>query len=112
MTIAPEAAPDLDELHLHWVDDSTPGITRRRCGRSFTYRSPSGTTIHDDVTLARIRALAVPPAWEQVWICADANGHLQATGRDARGRKQYRYHKRFREHRDTVKYERLYDFGL
>jgi DNA topoisomerase-1 len=98
-------------LDLHWVDDSTPGIQRQRCGRGFRYRAPDGRALRDPCTLARIRALAVPPAWTDVWICPDADGHIQATGRDARGRKQYRYHPRFREHRDSLKYERLYEFG-
>jgi DNA topoisomerase-1 len=109
MTIVPAA--QLEELDLVWVDDSVPGIQRRRCGKSFSYRDANGTTVRNATTLERIRALAIPPAWEQVWICADPNGHVQATGRDAKGRKQYRYHPRFREHRDTVKYERLYPFG-
>jgi DNA topoisomerase-1 len=109
VTILPAAS--VEALDLHWVDDSVPGITRRRCGKHFSYRDPGGTTIRDAATIARIRSLAIPPAWEQVWICPDPNGHIQATGRDAKGRKQYRYHAKFREHRDTVKYERLYDFG-
>jgi DNA topoisomerase-1 len=109
LSVSPIA--DLDRLDLVWVDDSLPGITRRRCGKHFTYRSPSGNTVRDQRTIARIKQLAVPPAWEHVWICPDPNGHVQATGRDAKGRKQYRYHPRFREHRDTVKYERVYDFG-
>jgi DNA topoisomerase-1 len=109
MTVVPAA--QLEELDLVWVDDSVPGIQRRRCGKSFSYRDANGTTVRNASTLERIRALAIPPAWEQVWICADPNGHVQATGRDAKGRKQYRYHPRFREHRDTVKYERLYAFG-
>jgi DNA topoisomerase-1 len=109
MTLAD--ADQLDALDLVWVDDSVPGLRRRRCGRSFTYLRPSGRVLRDAEDRERIRALAIPPAWEDVWICADPNGHLQATGRDARGRKQYRYHPRFREHRDSIKFERLYDFG-
>lgn len=109
MTILPAAS--IEALDLHWVDDSVPGITRRRCGKHFGYRDPNGATIHDAKTIERIKSLAIPPAWEHVWICPDPNGHIQATGRDAKGRKQYRYHPKFREHRDTVKYERLYDFG-
>src|SRR4051812_42578027 len=109
MTVTP--LDELEDLELTWVDDSVPGIERRRCGKSFTYRAPSGVTVRDPRTLERVRKLAIPPAWQDVWICVDTNGHVQATGRDARGRKQYRYHPRFRQHRDTVKYERLYDFG-
>jgi DNA topoisomerase-1 len=105
------AAEDLDALDLTWADDSVAGMTRRRCGKSFSYRSPAGATVRDRATLERVRALAIPPAWEDVWICPDPDGHIQATGRDARGRKQYRYHRRFREHRDTVKYERVHEFG-
>jgi DNA topoisomerase-1 len=109
MTIAD--ADQLDALDLVWVDDSVPGLRRRRCGRSFTYVDPAGAVVRDERARARIRALVIPPAWEDVWICPDPRGHLQATGRDARGRKQYRYHPRFREHRDSMKFERMYDFG-
>src|SRR5436305_11815840 len=77
---------------LRYVNDGEPGITRRRAGKSFSYRSPDGTLVRDAETLQRIRSLAVPPAWTDVWICPSARGHIQATGRDARGRKQYRYH--------------------
>jgi DNA topoisomerase-1 len=109
MTLAD--AEQLEALDLVWVDDSLPGLRRRRCGRSFTYVDPTGAICRDEDTRERIRALAIPPAWEDVWICPDPNGHLQATGRDARGRKQYRYHPRFREHRDLMKFDRLYEFG-
>ena len=95
---------------LRWVDDNEPGITRRRAGRGFSYRDARGRPV-DDATVARIRALAVPPAWTHVWICADPRGHLQATGRDARGRKQYRYHPDYRAHRDRAKFEHLVCFG-
>jgi DNA topoisomerase-1 len=95
---------------LTWVDDSRPGISRRRSGRGFSYRDPGGRPV-DDATVARIRALAVPPAWTDVWICADPHGHLQATGRDARGRKQYRYHPEYRAHRDKAKFDHLVYFG-
>ena len=80
------------EAGLRYVTDAVPGITRRRAGRGFSYRDVKGKRIGDEAELERIRALAVPPAWEDVWICALPNGHLQATGRDARHRKQYRYH--------------------
>ncbi len=91
--------------------DDRPGISRRRAGRGFTYRDREGATIRDHETLARIRSLAVPPAWTDVWICPDPRGHLQATGRDARGRKQYRYHPRWREVREEHKFDRLLAFG-
>jgi DNA topoisomerase I len=96
---------------LHHSSDDQPGITRRRAGRGFTYRDPHGRPIRDDQVLDRIRKIAVPPAWTDVWICPSPNGHLQATGRDARGRKQYRYHARYRARRDTAKFERLVAFA-
>jgi DNA topoisomerase-1 len=96
---------------LRYVDDRRPGITRVRQGKGVSYRDPDGRRIRDGETLTRIRSLAVPPAWRQVWICPDPEGHVQATGRDARGRKQYRYHPRWREVRDGNKYERLIAFG-
>jgi DNA topoisomerase-1 len=96
---------------LHYVSDQTPGIRRRRAGKGFVYISPQGDRLTDPDELARIKALAVPPAWTDVWICPSRLGHLQATGRDARGRKQYRYHDRWREVRDQTKYERVIDFG-
>jgi DNA topoisomerase I len=98
--------------HLRYVADDGPGITRRRQGKnSFSYFDPEGRRVRDKDTLARIRALVIPPAWTDVWICPIANGHIQATGRDARKRKQYRYHARWREVRDEVKYGRLLAFG-
>src|SRR3954469_18050574 len=96
---------------LRYVNDDEPGITRRKSGKGFSYRGRDGATINDAETLRRIRALAVPPAWTDVWICANPRGHIQATGRDARGRKQYRYHPRWREVRDSTKYERMLEFG-
>ncbi|MEI7036710.1 DNA topoisomerase IB [Fulvimonas yonginensis] len=96
---------------LVYVSDAQPGIRRRRRGKGFVYIDPAGHTIRDPAELARIRAIAVPPAYEDVWICADPAGHLQATGRDARGRKQYRYHKRWRALRDHGKFDRLPAFG-
>jgi DNA topoisomerase I len=93
------------------VDTSSPGITRVGRGAGFSYHEEDGQRISDKATLERIRALAIPPAWTDVWICPDARGHLQATGRDARGRKQYRYHPRWREVRDEVKYGRLIAFA-
>ncbi|HEX7949416.1 MAG TPA: hypothetical protein VF494_03635 [Candidatus Limnocylindrales bacterium] len=96
---------------LRYSADDRPGIERRRAGRGFTYRDPDGRRIRDRATLARIRALAVPPAWTDVWISPDPRGHLQATGRDARGRKQYRYHARWRARRDDAKFERIVAFA-
>jgi DNA topoisomerase I len=96
---------------LRYASDLRPGISRRRAGRGVAYRRPDGTPVRDAVTLNRIRSLAIPPAWTDVWICPDPIGHLQATGRDARQRKQYRYHPRWRTHRDDAKFERLLDFA-
>src|SRR5881394_3344937 len=107
-TTAPEAAK---EAGLRYTTDDRPGIRRRRRGRSFQYIAPDGQTITDAAERARIDALAVPPAWKDVWICPSPNGHLQATGRDARGRKQYRYHARWREAQDQNKYERIIAFA-
>lgn len=97
---------------LHYVDDIQPGITRKKLRGKFAYFEPSGQSISDPDEIKRINALAVPPAYTDVWICPDPRGHLQATGRDARGRKQYRYHPRWREVRDADKYSRLREFGL
>jgi DNA topoisomerase-1 len=96
---------------LRYVSDAERGFGRRRRGKSFTYVRPSGAALRDPATLARIRSLAIPPAWQDVWICRTADGHVQATGRDARGRKQYRYHARWREAQDQHKYERLIAFA-
>ena len=96
---------------LVYVSDEEPGIRRRGAGRGFGYRGPDGERVTDKETLARIKALAVPPAYTDVWICADPNGHVQATGRDAKGRKQYRYHPRFREVRESAKYEHMFAFA-
>jgi len=96
---------------LRYTSDAQPGIRRRRHGKQFVYLDASGEPLHDRATLARIRALAIPPAWTDVWICPSPRGHLQATGRDARGRKQYRYHPRWRAVRDETKYEHLIAFG-
>ena len=96
---------------LVWVSDETPGIRRIRSGEEFIYRGLDGRKIRDAATLKRIRSLAIPPAYEDVWICPKANGHLQATGRDARGRKQYRYHPEWRLAKDADKFERMLEFG-
>jgi DNA topoisomerase-1 len=92
---------------LRYVSDASPGIARHPFGKSFRYLAPGGTAVREPATLARIRSLAVPPAWREVWICRREDGHLQATGRDARGRKQYRYHPRWRAKRDEAKYGRV-----
>ncbi|HEX4926615.1 MAG TPA: DNA topoisomerase IB [Burkholderiales bacterium] len=96
---------------LRYVAGDRPGIRRRGAGKAFRYFAADGSPVTDDVTLRRIRALAIPPAWRDVWICPSENGHLQATGRDARGRKQYRYHRRWREARDDTKYGRMLAFA-
>jgi DNA topoisomerase-1 len=96
---------------LHYTTDSRPGIKRVRHGSSFRYVSPNGRTIRDAHELGRIRSLVIPPAWNDVWISPDARGHLQAVGRDARGRKQYRYHPKWRVVRDETKYYRLIGFA-
>jgi DNA topoisomerase-1 len=105
--------PNLSDVpsDLVWCDDHEPGIRRRRAGKGFTYLTSTGRRVTDEATLRRIKALAIPPAWTDVWICSDAAGHLQATGRDAKRRKQYRYHPQYRAHRETAKFERLYEFG-
>jgi len=96
---------------LIYVVDTAPGIRRRRAGKSFIYFDADRQRIADDATIDRIRKLAIPPAYSDVWICANARGHLQATGRDARGRKQYRYHPKWRSTRDAGKFGRLIGFG-
>jgi DNA topoisomerase I len=96
---------------LRYGSDQGPGIRRRRAGKAFTYSASGGLTIRDAETIRRIKSLAIPPAWTDVWICPDPRGHLQATGRDARGRKQYRYHARWREVRDAVKYDHMLAFA-
>ncbi len=96
---------------LHYVSDMEPGATRRRSRGGFAYTYPDGRPVRDRPTLDRIRALALPPAWTEVWISPDPLGHIQATGRDAKGRKQYRYHRRWREVRDETKYHRMIAFA-
>lgn len=100
-----------EEAGLRYVHDDEPGISRRKRGKGFAYRLPDGTLITDRKERERLNALAVPPAYTDVWICTDPDGHLQATGRDAKGRKQYRYHPRFREVREATKYEHMLDFA-
>jgi DNA topoisomerase-1 len=96
---------------LRYVTDAQPGIHRRRRGKGFQFIDAEGKAVRDKETLARIKSLVIPPAWSDVWICQNPKGHLQVTGRDARGRKQSRYHPRWREIRDETKYERMTIFG-
>ena len=106
-----EATAAAKSAGLRYVHDYQPGIARRKRGKQFHYVDADGHAVKDDDTLARIKSLVIPPAWEDVWICSHPRGHLQATGRDARGRKQYRYHPRWRSHRDESKYDRILSFG-
>jgi DNA topoisomerase-1 len=106
--------PEQEAAHatgLRYVHDTAPGIRRKRAGRSFAYYSPSGKPITDRREIERFRKLGIPPAWTDVWICPNPNGHLQATGRDAKGRKQYRYHPRWACVRAETKYQRSIAFG-
>ena len=104
-----DAAESAGLVYVH--DDREPGITRRRSGKGWSFRAPDGTAVKDRATIERIHKLAIPPAYTDVWICADPRGHIQATGRDDRGRKQYRYHPAFRELRDSAKYEHVTAFA-
>jgi DNA topoisomerase-1 len=106
--VAEEAAR---EAGLRYFSDTRPGIRRKRKGTEFQFLKPDGSVVTDQNTLVRIKRLAIPPAWEEVWICPLENGHIQATGRDTRGRKQYRYHTKWREQRDQSKYERMMAFA-
>ena len=99
------------EAELRYVSDDMPGITRRRVGKGFSYRGPDGNLLKDAGTLAWIRSLAVPPAWQGVWISPFRNGHLLATGRDEKGRTQYRYHDAWRQEREAAKFEHILEFG-
>lgn len=96
---------------LRYVSDEEPGLRRYKTRAGFRYVDAAGRPVKDEAVLRRVRALAIPPAYQDVWICARANGHLQATGRDARGRKQYRYHPRWAEVRDQQKFSRIEAFG-
>jgi DNA topoisomerase-1 len=112
MTGIQEAAKEAaKEAGLRYMSDAKPGIARRRAGKGWRYTGPDGETVRDENTLVRIKSLAIPPAWREVWICPSPNGHIQATGLDAKDRKQYRYHPRWREVRDQAKYERMMAFG-
>jgi DNA topoisomerase-1 len=105
------ALEDVEAAGLRYVSDADRGITRSPARNGFNYTKPDGSAVTDEKTLDRIRKLAIPPAWTDVWICPRANGHIQATGRDVKGRKQYRYHDAWREVRDTHKYDRVIAFG-
>ena len=107
----PDAEESARQASLTYVSDSEPGIRRKRSGKGFSFVGANGKPVSDRKTLARIRALVIPPAWTDVWICADPDGHIQATGRDQRGRKQYRYHPRWSASRDEVKYSSLAEFA-
>lgn len=96
---------------LYYVSDNEPGIRRKRCGRGFSYMDENGRLIRDPGERSRLEALRIPPAWTDVWICPRPDGHLQATGRDEKGRKQYLYHNRWRQQRSQVKYDRMLLFG-
>ncbi|GEO15589.1 DNA topoisomerase IB [Microvirga aerophila] len=119
MLLDPNSSPDnivdprdaAETAGLRYVSDEEPGIRRKKSGKGFTYLGPDGKKVADKETLTRIRSLAIPPAYTDVWICARANGHIQATGRDAKGRKQYRYHLAFREVRESTKYEHMLEFA-
>ena len=111
-TLSPEVLKAAAKAaRLRYMTDHSKGIRRERTETGFDYYAPDGTKIADEAELKRIRALAIPPAYQDVWICPYANGHLQATGRDARGRKQYRYHTKWREVRDEEKYGKMLVFG-
>src|SRR4051812_34615861 len=107
----PDPADSARAAGLHYTSDTKPGIRRLRRGSSFYYVGPHGKLIRDEQELRRIRSLVIPPAWTDVWVCPDPRGHLQATGHDVRGRKQYRYHPKWREVRDETKYHRLIGFA-
>jgi DNA topoisomerase-1 len=109
--VAVDPSESAEEAGLRYVSDAMPGIRRRRAGKGFAYQDSSGRRITDRATLGRIRSLAIPPAYIDVWISPHPNGHIQATGRDARGRKQYRYHPRWRAVRDETKFGRMLAFS-
>lgn len=110
-TIVSDPVEAAQAVGLRYVSDDCPGIQRRRCGKGFTYIGVDGKTIGESEEIKRIKSLAIPPAYKEVWICPLANGHLQATGRDAKGRKQYRYHPQWRVIRDQTKFTRMLVFS-
>src|SRR3954447_18400112 len=99
----PDPIESAQQAGLRYVSDAQPGIRRKRSGRGFTYTLPDDSPVRDPATLLRIKHLVIPPAWTDVWICPFSNGHIQVTARDARGRKQYRYHERWALVRDAAK---------
>jgi len=107
----PHATASAEAAGLRYITDEMPGFTRKRVGKGFAYLDRRGGVVRDQAVVKRIHSLAIPPAWTDVWICPLANGHLQATGRDARGRKQHRYHTKWREVRDDAKYARTMAFA-
>jgi DNA topoisomerase-1 len=109
LTVDPRDAAE--SAGLRYVSDDEPGLRRRKTGKGFSYKKPDGKSVRDKAARERIRKLAIPPAYTDVWICSRANGHIQATGRDAKGRKQYRYHPNFREFREGTKYEHMLEFA-
>jgi DNA topoisomerase-1 len=111
VSVAIESAEAAEEAGLHYVSDDRPGYTRKAHNGEFEYLDTQGKRIRDEQRILRIRRLAIPPAWTDVWICPSPTGHIQATGRDARRRKQYRYHERWRELRDENKFDRLAEFA-
>jgi len=111
LNIVTDPAEAAEEAGLRYVSDEQPGYTRKKKGDDFEYFDTKGEPIMDKTRLLRLKRLAIPPAYTDVWICPSLNGHLQATGRDARRRKQYRYHEKWREARDETKYDRMLTFG-
>ena len=109
--VAPDPLQSARDAGLRYVSDAMPGVRRRRSGKGFSYLDPAGQLIKDSSTLVRIKALVIPPAWTDVWICPHPKGHIQVTARDAKGRKQYRYHAKWQAVRDEAKYERVMAFG-
>src|SRR6266576_5873492 len=109
--VAADSSEAAEEAGLRYVNDERLGYSRKAKGKTFEYLDTEGKTIRDEQRLLRIKRLAIPPAWTEVWICPSPNGHIQATGRDARSRKQYRYHERWREVRDENKFDRLAQFA-
>jgi DNA topoisomerase-1 len=107
----PDSVEAARDAGLRYTSDTKPGMRRVKRGAGFSYRFPDGRAVRDHNELIRIKRLAIPPAWTDVWICPFESGHLQATGRDQRGRKQYRYHERWRETRDATKYGHIMDFA-
>ncbi len=110
-SVFPLTWPCRRPLGLRYVCDNGPAIQRKRAGKGFVYLDAKGKRVANPNTLQRIRSLVIPPAWTNVWICASANGHIQATGRDAKGRKQYKYHAEYREAREHSKYEHMFAFA-